>query len=833
MSIETDATASELAPTQRDRDALHERRRGTSPSLQALGTPPFARRVALVILIAAQLGILLAVGGVHAEVIGAGASLLLLGFAIAYVRSRGVTIDAFGALLLGMTAVTALQIVPLPTGWVELLSPRTASTALLGAAALGNEAPTRIPLSLDPRATALMLTWMVAMTTAYLLARRVADRENDRNRLLMAIPLFGLVVMAVGLVHAVIGEASLFGFVEIPKLGSVSTYGAVYVSTLVNPNHLAAFLNLGAPIALSLATTETIVARQRLFWGVVSVVLIAGAVLTGSRAGILCSGLGAVLVIISSRQDAGGPNLRKLLGVLGLGLVLFLVLASPAAEQLATIPALSELFDQDERGVRHLGAAVLKGWWAVGVGRGAFSLAQTQLNHDISELTFTHAHNTPLQVLIDYGIPIGLTAIILGALLLARPLRRALEFPLTRGGAIALLVLLLHNLVDFNLDILAVAVVTAVMVGVMRADQGGIRLGWVGPSVIALLAAAMLPVLVSRAGFEPGHRRDAAIEADPRAAADAFPADAYAFFAAGAHERSLPLLDHAALLAPGDARIALARAMLLKGDARWAELRRGLKAHRSYLVRDRIFALITTSARTSADLRAALPDGTMAATYLKSVREPRPALLRALPKAFPDSADVLEAVAAVELRRRDFDALEATGTRLMALEIPSGYRYLAEVYRSRGKHYEAFQLFLSAGDGESVLAAADLALAAGDGPRAIDVLRSAKVPAKQLKSLRLLENRARALMTDGRATDMRLRFEAEVFGPKPLPASLSALPQWLLDTTAPAGATLFGAAPSADDRSTTGYEDELPSVPMTDLNTQDSGDDDEADDDPL
>ena len=726
------------------------------PVSEARRAPRVFRRIGLGLLLFAQLGAALALGGVFAEAIGTAAALLLVGLALAAFRGRTVTIDGLGLLLLGLTAATALQLLPLPIGVVQALSPVTADVAVSAAAALGEGAPTRVPLSLDPAATGVMLVWMVALTAAYLLARRLAQREPDQRRMVLAIPIFGLVVVVVGLVHAVLGLDAIYGLYT-PSAGALpGRTGALFLTSFVSPNHLAAFLNLGIPIALTAATTDLLVQRHRILFGLVAVVLLAGVVLTGSRAGVICAVLSYVLVLVS-RGDAPG----RALPLLGLALVAFLAVASPLAEQLASLPGLSELAEATDGGLRTLTFDVIRHWPWVGVGRGAFGIASTQLNDTVTGFTVTYAHNTPLQVIADLGVPIGLTALLAAVLLLVRPLLKSFKAPLLRGVGIGIGAVFLHNLVDFNLDILGVALPVVALLAVLRAAVAGTRVGSLGVVATALVLAATTPILMGRVGPEPGPRRDAMIATDTVAAAGILRGDAYAFFQAGVGAKDPALLAHAARLAPFEPRIPLAQASFAMGDERLTLLRAALSGPESWRLRPKAFALLLQVARTKEHLRAALPDAGTAAAFLASVKPSRPAVSAAVLRAFPEEAAVLEAVAAERFAAKDWIGLEDVGTRLMAQEVPSGYRWVAEAYRAQQRDFEAYSLFLSAGDAESSLKAAEIALAGGDPARALWVVQGAKVSPKYLKRLKAVEDRARVAMAAGTPLDLRARFDAE------------------------------------------------------------------------
>ncbi len=737
------------------------------------GRVTIARRAAFAVILAV-LGITaLAFGGVFTEAITGAAVACLLALALVAFSSSRPTVDSFGVLLLGLTAATSLQLMPLPVGLVTSLAPKTAELRLRAAEALGEAAPTRLPLSLDPSSTAIMLAWMLAVTATYLTVRKLAERERDRLRLVLAIPVLGLIVVAIGLIHAALGLERIYGLHEVPAGASRTVTGALFLASFINPNHLAAFIALGAPICVSVAGARGTAPRAKVLLAVAAVVLLVGVVLTGSRAGAVSAALATGLAAIS--RDRGATR-TVLLG--GLGLLVFLVAATPLSDQLAQLPGLDRLFEATDRGVRSLGVETIRTWPLTGVGRGAFPAAQTVLNSGLSGFTVTHAHNTPVQMIADYGILVGGAAVILFTVLMAKGAYQVLGSPVARGAALSLAGLALHNLVDFSLDILAVALAASVLCAVVRLGAAttsheparrtiAIPGRWLGAT--ALLMAAGVAALAGRIGPEAGPRRDARFTEAPLESARTYPVDAYAFFSAGVALRSVPLLEHAHHLAPFEPRLPLALAALSTGEARFERIRDALALPGAYRVRVQAFDLLQRSARSGAELTRALPDGPHAAAYLAWLRPPNPSVTAAVLAGFPDAPEVLEHVARERKNAKDWAGLEDVATRLMALEAPSGFRMMAEVYRQRGKAYQAVQLFAMAGDGESVLEGAELALVSGDPDKALDVLAGAKVPAHSLKRVRALEIRAREAIVLGQRGNLRARFDEENPAPKEVP----------------------------------------------------------------
>ena len=700
-----------------------------------------SRIAAAALLVMACATAAIGIGGVHRETIASVAVMALLALGLSSWKAPKIATDGVTWLLVGLGAVTALQLLPLPFAWVASLAPPTAATAESAARALGQATPEWLPLTLDPQQTTLMLMWSVAVLAAYIAAHRLAKRQSRGAALLLAIPIIGVVVVLIGLAHGAVGTQKLFG-VYTPVVREYTRFStSMVLTTFLNPNHLAAFLNLGAPIALGQAATPGISVRQRFLWLVAFLLLGAGLGLTASRAGILTGGAAVVFMLLSQ----GGPGIR-VTGAIAAVVGLLVVAAGPLPGELGKLATSAGVVDLTDRGMHQLGLEVVGRWPWAGVGRGAFGLAHTQVNDGITRFTVSNPHNVLLQLVCDYGLVVGGAALLLGAALLVAPLRRALQNPLHRGAAAGLCAVIVHNMVDFSLDLLGVALAATVVVGVLRSPFRGLRL----PTWAVLGGAAALLGLVlwlaRTTGPEAGPRRDETIVTGPLAAAVRSPADAHAFLAAGIDQRSEPLLRHALFLGPGDPAIAVALATLVPQHEALPLLRRAIDLPGAYRVLNAAFSLLRRRSSTADDLLSGLPErGAIVASYLAWAKPVPESLVRLALKRFPEDEAVLEQVCVLRLAQKRLRELDDLATRLMVLGHKSGYRYLGKVFALKGERMQAYHMLLEAGDAESQLDAAAEALAAEDFEKALYALDTAEVPAKLFARMQLLRTKAEEL----------------------------------------------------------------------------------------
>ena len=684
----------------------------------------------------------LALGGIHKEAIFACAALSLVALMLSAWRSDSLAMPPLGWVALLVWLATALQLVPLPFAVVEALSPRTAATWAAGAAAMGDAAPAWIPLTLDPQSTGLMLVWTTAALAAFFAASRLASKPRHHlNWVVLMVPATGLVVLFIGLAHAVFGLEALFGVFR-PGPGAVPKLtGALYFSTFMNPNHLAAFLNLGFLCALGYAVVDDLRADRRVLWGITAAALAVGVVLTASRGGILVGVLGAMVLMMSHR--AKPIHLVMLVTVLILALVASM---SSVGDELSTFTDSRTLLDESDRDTLVLGAAATQAFPLTGVGRGAFGVGHTQLNDGITAFTVTHAHNTPLQVVVDYGWPLGGTLVLLLVFFGVKAFTHAFKVPLTRAAAVALAAVGIHNLVDFNLDLLGIGLAASILLGAC-APRSRRYVPW--RPVVAGCAAALIGLAVAWpfVGPEAGPRRDAWIKANPVEATQRYPADAYAWLAAGAHERNATWLRHARVLHPSEPNISLALAHLADAPEWQGWTREAMSKPWAYQNLHQMFSLVRRRARTGNEVLDALPpQGSVVARYIRWTPERHEPILRRALERFGSDPHVLEAIAMIRLLQSRNDEADDLGTRLMIDGHAVGYRIVGEVSYRRGRWRDAHHLFLEAGDPESLLKAADAALRMNQPERALDVLANAKVGPKQLKRLKTLRERARALI---------------------------------------------------------------------------------------
>ncbi len=387
------------------------------------------------------------------------------------------------AIWLAWLAWIALQLLPLPAEWLAALSPvaherHNALAAVPGADAL-------FTVSLLPGATLNRLLLSLAYFGLFWLVLVSVARNRARQRtLLLVVAVSGLTQGLFAIVMTLSGWE--YGFLE-PK-----TYNlGLATGTFVNRNHLAGYLELtlSAGIALILADLRPTAPqgwRQRLTaWielamsprmriRVMLIVMVVALVLTQSRMGNIAffSSLtvsGCVYMFLRHKEVFG----RSLIFFLSLIAVDLLIVSDRFGLEKVAQRIEATDWETEQRSQVFEELRPLVGQFQMtGSGLGTFAAAYLPHRSDQVRGYFDHAHNDHLEYLIETGLigylllaALAGTVLLHGLLTVMRrndPMACALGF----AGPMALMCLLLHGLVDFNLQIPAN---TALLITLMAA----------------------------------------------------------------------------------------------------------------------------------------------------------------------------------------------------------------------------------------------------------------------------------------------------------------------------------------------------------------------------
>ncbi len=267
--------------------------------------------------------------------------------------------------------------------------------------------------------------------------------------------------------------------------------------TYVNRNHLAGLLEMGLPVALALLaatvghglprhigggrrkrTVRQWLARfsvsridQATLYGAVALIILLGLVFTRSRAGVSLAMLGILLCTALFSTRLGGRNAYGLMGsftTVGVGLA-GLIGLTPVWSRFAYSDPIEDgrwrIFDATLQAIGE--------FFPLGSGGGTFEDVLRRFHPaDFLGVTINRAHNDYLEWLLEFGLAAALLIAIWLVFYLrqwGRVWKRGEWTPLRfaqAGAGIALLLMMLHTLVDFNLRIPANAVFAALLAAV-------------------------------------------------------------------------------------------------------------------------------------------------------------------------------------------------------------------------------------------------------------------------------------------------------------------------------------------------------------------------------
>jgi tetratricopeptide (TPR) repeat protein len=538
-------------------------------------------------------------------------------------------------ILSGLAAYTMLEVVPLPLGVVERLSP-AAGAVWRGALAPLHASVSWATLSVDPAATSLeALKW-----SAYVCVLIAASGWRARRRAVMPAALvFGsaLIVCVITLLHGLLGLKRVYGLFD-PSEDWPWIRGP-----FVNGNNLAGYLNLGLFAGAGVWSSGRGGRMARpLALGVP--VLATGVLISGSRAAVVALVLAAALfaALILRQRPGGGRALGATL--VGTALVAVALAAAGAGARAWEVVNNTSLGAKAQ--VWRWSLGLVRDFPGFGVGRGAFETAflpYRQPDQQNYTVVYAYAENFVVQWIADWGVPVGCAALVGCAILGRRALGRSRRNPLAAGLVAGLGALLLQNLADLGLELFAVS--ACALVAFTAADEAveGNTERTPRPALPGAIAVAVWSLIVVFARSNPvqvdrqhAAKAYAALGSSP-AAASGFdetlralmlrhPGEAYFPLLGGAEairtgRDALPWFNRALERSPFDANahLLLSDALARRGARLQSLLHSRLAAVYDGTLRDRALAQIGARVHTLDELRAAFPADLPGAALLEQV----------------------------------------------------------------------------------------------------------------------------------------------------------------------------------------------------------------------
>jgi tetratricopeptide (TPR) repeat protein len=270
-------------------------------------------------------------------------------------------------------------------------------------------------------------------------------------------------VMLIAMAHPALGFQKVYG-VYTPR-NDVSIIGP-----FLNSNHLSAYVNIGLIVALASSLSSRPVA-PRFALAVLVILFTATEVWLASRGGVSTMALGMLLIAglsLGSRRSGSWVRKGALSGtcaIVGVGLLV-----------LAGSEKYSGLADRDTSKLGVIArcfTSMLPAYPIFGAGRGAFESTFQEFREGTGFVLFTHPENIVAQWTVEWGAPVAAAGLIVVAIAL-RPKTLFARAHRPIGAWCAILVALLHNLVDFSLEIPGVVVTIAACAACIVGGTSGV-----------------------------------------------------------------------------------------------------------------------------------------------------------------------------------------------------------------------------------------------------------------------------------------------------------------------------------------------------------------------
>ncbi len=384
----------------------------------------------------------------------------------------------------GLPVWALVQIIPLPVGLVNLLSPARGELLRGLAPVFGTEWGRAgfASLSIVPAVTLNHFLLLSSYAVLLLAARELALRAR-RKTWMVAGP-----VLVAGAVEAALA------LLQFTAPGEAQVRG-----TYVVRNHLAGLLEMAMPLAamygvarIRMAQNGGREAKQELLKGVaglgLAALLLTAGVLSLSRGGLM-GFLGAALAMAVMSVGREVPLRQRVVAGLVLGAVIFGALLVLTPDSL--VDRFATHSSEGRTALWREGIGVVRDYPLTGAGMGGFQTAFLKYKALEGQFVVDYAHNDYLQGLAELGVIGFLMPVLMVGLVVKRSVRIAAQASEMRWVAVGCLgsvvALLIHSAVDFNLYTPANAAVFAWVCG------------------LAAGVTPLAPKIVRRSGRSEGH----------------------------------------------------------------------------------------------------------------------------------------------------------------------------------------------------------------------------------------------------------------------------------------------------------------------------------------
>lgn len=433
-----------------------------SPNRLSHRDAPFAGAL-LALLSLAVIGSVLAIGAVHTPVLIALAVVVTTSTGVA-LRRRRTRWPLPAWILLGLAAYSVFQALPLPAALTGALAPKNAEVWARALAPLGEAGPHWVSLSVDPGASLVEALKWLTYSFGFVSAAAVATKVGAAPGIALVF-VSALLAALTTIGHGLLGAERVFGIYRPTFQPS-----PWHLGPLLDPNNLSGYLNLGALCGLGLVLSHR-VSVPRWLIGIGVALVIAVNVVTASRAGFVALLVGVLVLgvillrarrrVVNERWDRALAGRGIVAAALGGGTLLAVLGANSATWNDLVQTDLEKLTFP-----RYVLPMIRDHLW-FGVGRGAFETAFSAYHVPKLNLLFTHAENFVVDWAAGWGVPVTVGALVGLSWSLRPSALRIAHAPIAAAGFAAVVALAVQNLGDLGLEVPAVALAAAVVLGTL------------------------------------------------------------------------------------------------------------------------------------------------------------------------------------------------------------------------------------------------------------------------------------------------------------------------------------------------------------------------------
>lgn len=392
------------------------------------------------------------------------------------VSSRG------GVLFVGLIAAYLfLQILPLPTSVVSILSPARVAQERELREALGESVPPMLTISVDRATSGRSMALVAVAAMAFALGAYLGTSRLRARRVVVALLVLVAFEALYGLMENLTGHMHIFW---IPVEGEHAR------GTFVNRNHYAATLSMLLPLAIgwfffSVSRTrrrieetrlrgalpwELLATRQAL-WLFIPAVLALGVIQSYSRGGFSAMILGTALFFALAMHNRAAKTLAWMAIPLAVAIFSYGINSDYQVVLDRFGDLVSDVESEGRTTIWNDSLGIVRDYPVFGVGLGNFPRLYMQYA-SVSTLTYPYmAHNEWLEGLITLGF-FGMALVVVAvAALLWRALRVTLKAGPDRwwmlGAWCGLIALAFHCFAEFNLHIPSITLTVALLSGML------------------------------------------------------------------------------------------------------------------------------------------------------------------------------------------------------------------------------------------------------------------------------------------------------------------------------------------------------------------------------